>query len=178
MSLSNTSTTMDAPTSAAAQTLVTMPTSTTAVARTTPAQAAKRDMINILAAMAGSYLKQLKDFMMHVVVTDYDDIDANPDGEICQQLVYGFSHEKGAFIKLVDTGSIIFSWTPSLDQVEGCPDLFMFYLGGPFPEYNKVVINVNKRTFESMAFLDHIPEEYAISISFKDTNVFTRGDEY
>jgi hypothetical protein len=62
--------------------------------------------------------------------------------------------------------------------VEGCPDQFMLYLGGPFPEYNKVLINVNERTFESMNFLDHIPEEFAISISFKDTDVFTGGDEY
>jgi hypothetical protein len=178
MSLSNTSTTMDAPTSAS-QALVTMPTSTTAVARMTPSHAAKRDLCNILAAKVGTYLKQPKDFMMHVVVTDYySEINATPGGEIIQQLVYGFSHAKGAFIKLIETddrGRLI-SWTPSLKEVD--PGMFVFHLGVPLlPEYNNVIINVNKRTFECLDYLDSIPEEFDISISFKDTDVFTRGDE-
>jgi hypothetical protein len=73
MSLSNTSTTTGARVSAAAQ-------------------ATKHDLCNILAAKVGTYLKPRKNFLMYVVVTDYDDIDAYPDGEICQRLVCGFSH--------------------------------------------------------------------------------------
>jgi hypothetical protein len=50
----------------------------------------------------GTYLKQPKDFMMHVVVTDYHcEIDANTGSLIVQHLVYGFSHAKGAFSKLI-----------------------------------------------------------------------------
>jgi hypothetical protein len=140
---------------------------------TSTAQALKRDLCNIMAAKAGAFLTQRSSFLMYANVTFR--------GHHAYRVIYGFSFKTMKFTELDKNGYCEWSREkPSLEHVEGSPAMFMLRLEVNFdPVPIKVLINVNERVHEVLNILDlDDAEDYAISVSFSDSDVYDGGDEY
>jgi hypothetical protein len=83
----------------------------------------------------------------------------------------------------LDRGGGYCEWSrekPSLQPVEGNPAMFMLRLEVYFdPVPVKVLINVNERVHEVLNIIDlEHAEDYAIAVSFSDSDVYDGGDDY
>ena len=139
---------------------------------TSTARALRHDLCNIMAARVGTYLTPRKNFTMGVIATYRNgDITHNR-----HQLTCGFSFKTMEFSILDKIG--YFEYEPTLAPIAGCPDQFLLRLR--YTDWrHAVIININTRMYED-AFPDVFMTGYhmAVTISFKDSDVFTGGDEY
>jgi hypothetical protein len=130
-----------------------------------------------IVAYAGVTKNQMMHVTMHKRITEFEDQDSDREEGPPHRLVMGYSSRKKAFtvVKLdpgLDDYNTLYSRLHSnITKVPETDDIYILRLATGFGTTD-YLINARKKTSEHLMYHNMDPDQFKVTIAFKDTDVF------